>query len=512
MKTIHVINTFTFLMMLLALSGAGLAYWSAERASFYHARTALANLSYQGHLRLSSNTYQLFKQYGDAMLIGQRSSGEKKARLVSAIRTNISEIRGIIGKEIEMVGEEELEELELLSQIELRIEEAITNFEKLINDGTAEEFSQNWLILSHLLDHDIDEDFQMMLDEALAEENEEVEETRLEAQAHAILVEKIATVFAFLAILMTLLSFKTYNQKISKPLARLMQGVRGFSKGNFSSLIDLKGHNEISEIGRVLDKMVKKVEVRSQELTTHNFTLEAAVTARTKELERMLGEAQDIEKTRRQLLADVSHELRTPLTIIQGESDVVLRGEVKTIDEYKKALSRVRDTAKHTNQLVDDLLLVSRQEAGILRLAREEMDLVELVIDTSSLFDSTLTMKINVESAMLFIDPLRIRQALFALMQNAKRYGGEKLSIRIDRTAFGFSVAVEDRGPGMSDIEKTHAFERFFRGSNAAPDGSGLGLPIVQAIIKAHGGTASLLDREGGGLISMIELPHLPKV
>lgn len=515
MKIIRVTKAFAILMLLFSLGGATLAYWSAERAKFYNSRTALANRSYEAHLKLSKNTYQLFKQYGDAMLIGVRDQGLGEAALVRLIRSNISDIRTIIGEEIELVGEEEIEELELLSEIELRIEEVIDKYEKIINSDISSAFSQNWSALSSLLDQDIDRDFQEMIDDALEEEREEVAEMRAEARQHVILVERIALAFAVLAILVTFLSLRSYRNNIAKPLSHLMRGVRGFAGGKFSEPINLEGKHEIAEISQVLDDMARRVASRTQELTEHNTALEAAVAKRTKELEKLLEQAQNSEETRRQLLADVSHELRTPLTIIQGESDVALRGNEKSVEEYKEALQRARDTAKHTNRLVDDLLFVARQEAGMVKLELEETDLVELVGDTASLFDTTISVQMNVDHAPLRIDPHRIRQAVFALMQNARRYGGQEISVRVDQTPAGYSVAVEDRGPGMSDSEKSRAFDRFFRGPNAATadgSGTGLGLPIVRAIAEAHGGTAILLDREGGGLKSVIDLPKPGKL
>ncbi|NVO54179.1 HAMP domain-containing histidine kinase [Rhodobacteraceae bacterium B1Z28] len=518
MRVTSIINTFAMLMLLLALGGTGLAYWSAERTKFFSTRTALANRSYEAHLQLSSNIYQLFKQYGDAMLIGDRDRGAGEAELIIRIRANISTIRGVIAEEIELVGDEEFEELELLSRIERRIEDVIQKFENAIQGDVPDGFSRNWSALSSLLDHDIDRDFRVMIGEALDEELEEVEETRADTEAHIVLIERIAFLFAILSVIVTILSIASYRRSIAKPLAHLIQGVREFSHGNFANLINLKGKTEISEIGQVLDDMAIKVESRTQELRNHNAALEAAVANRTRELERLLDEAQSSEAARRQLLADVSHELRTPLTIIQGECDVTLRGDEKPAEEYQQALRRARDTAKHTNRLVDDLLFVSRQEAGMVKLEMEETNLGDLVSDTASLFDASVSIKIDVDNAILRVDPHRIRQAVFALMQNARRYGGEELSVRVDQSPAGYSIAVEDRGPGMDDAEKKRAFDRFFRGSNAADSdgsGTGLGLPIVRAIVEAHGGKATLLDREGGGLISLIKLPkgtHLSTV
>ncbi len=345
----------------------------------------------------------------------------------------------------------------------------------------------------------------------MSNEREDVKKIHTEALAYTDFVEEMDIIFAILEILVIFLAIFSYSWKIAPPLSQLTQGVRSFTQGHLFIPINIQGKDEISEISQAFNEMAQEVNTRAQHLAYHNYALEIAVSRRTKKLESMLKEAQRIKKARQQLLADVSHELRTPLTIIQGESDIALRGKTKTAEEYQEALRRTRDTAKHTNRLVDDLLFVSRQETGEVKLALEETDLVEFISDSASLFNSALSLQINVESAILSIDPQRIRQALFALLQNAKRYGGKKLSVRIDQTPTSYCIAVEDRGLGMSDVEKSHAFDRFFRGSNALSSnraGSGLGLPIAQAIAKAHGGTVTLLDRKGGGLTSIIKLPR----
>ncbi len=116
----------------------------------------------------------------------------------------------------------------------------------------------------------------------------------------------------------------------------------------------------------------------------------------------------------------------------------------------------------------------------------------------------------NATPAVCEVDALRLRQCLLAAMNNALRYGGKQVLARVEQTDQGFTIMIEDDGPGMSEKERAMAFERFFRGSGAhgaGVDGTGLGLPIVRSIMQAHGGTAALLEREGGGLIVRLDFP-----
>ncbi len=513
MKIVNLVNLFAITMLVFSLGGAAIAIWTAGRAEFFNQRITLAHNSYERHLQLASNTYQLFKQYGDAMMIGDRDLGSGEAELIGRIRGNISDIRGIIGEEIDLVGEEEIEELEFLSRIEIRIEELIVKFEAIIAGQSLDTPSRTWAMLSTVLDDEIDRDFRTMIDDALEEELEEVSETRQDAMAHTVFANRIAYGFAILAISVTLCALWSYRWQITGPLSHLMSGVRSFAAGRFDTPIEVAVRNEIAEVGQVLDDMATQVEARTRTLTDHNIELERAVRDRTDELQRLLVKAQTSEANRRQLLADVSHELRTPLTIIQGESDIALRGGDKTPQEYRDALSRARDAAAHTARLVDDLLFISRKEAGGARLALQHLDLEVLLADTVAMMHADVPILSDVDTAPTIGDPLRLRQCIIALLQNARHHGGTEIIVRLDHTPAGYRIAVEDDGPGMSDAEKERAFERFFRGPNATAnyiEGSGLGLPVVRSIAEAHGGAAWLENRPGGGMIAAIAVPKRP--
>ena len=510
MSIANLLRGLAALMLIVALSGTALAYWTAQRAAFFNERINLAHESYEMHLQLSGNTYQLFKQYGDAMLIGDRDEGMGEAELIRLIRENIRSIRALIGQEIDLVGDEEIEELELLSHIERKIEDLIARFEVVRKDTAVEQFGRNWTGLSVMLDDEIDRDFHSMIQAALTEELEEVEETRTAAAHHMQLANRITIFLVVLALGVVAGALWIYTRQILHPMQRLMKGVSALADGRFDERMSLAGRSEISEIGNVMDSMAAMVEERTRSLTTQNTELEEAVRDRTAELEELLQKSRHAEHARRQMLADVSHELRTPLTIIQGESDVALRGADKTVEEYREALHRTRETAKHTNLLVNDLLFTSREEAGQSRLKLERVDLKQLVHDAIAVFGPDIPVITDLESAEISLDVSRIRQCIAAMIQNARRYGGPEIVVRLLRSSTGYRLSVEDNGPGLPDDEKEKAFERFFRGSNAADryeDGAGLGLPVVRSIARAHGGIALLRDRDGGGLSSIMELP-----
>ncbi|MGZ8996380.1 MAG: ATP-binding response regulator, partial [Rhodospirillales bacterium] len=275
-------------------------------------------------------------------------------------------------------------------------------------------------------------------------------------------------------------------------------------------------------VGRSFNTMADQISAREAALAQAKARLEQAVEERTAELKRVLDQLRVHEENRRRLLADVSHELRTPLTIIQGEADIALRGREKTPDVYREALEKSREAAKHTARLVDDLLFVARREAGEARLRCEAVDLARLlpeVIDDHRALaggrGGGIAFTSAVETATVRADGDRIRQVVVILMDNALRYGDGRIEVALHGAPGGFAVSVTDVGPGMTEEEQERAFERFFRGSDAAHryrEGSGLGLPVAKAIVEAHGGQIALRSSPDQGTRVTFTVPVRPKL
>ncbi len=501
---ITVLTSIFFAMLVVATLGCGaLTLWHSMQSRIWDQRIALAQASYAEHLALQSNIYQLFKQHGDALLLGDRRGGAREAALHPRITANLAEIRRIIGQEIDLMGEEEIEELDLLSRIETNVQTLTRTFDDLndIRDPTDE--GRRREILIHILDGEIDDKLALRITEALEGERAEVAQTLAEAEAFR---SRIRTgVFTIMggAVLMAGLGGWAYRRLVVLPTLQLVTKVEAFRAGKSRVAPQVSGALELQQLDRALEAMIEILDQRDISTKEQNARLENAVLSRTRELERVLTQIEQSETARRQMMADVSHELRTPLTIIQGEADVSLRGAEKSAAVYTESLSRIRETAKHANHVVDDLLLIARQESGKLRLDLRDVDLCGILRETAALLPREVTLELPISKAIAKADPMRIRQCLLALFQNATRYGGGKIWARIEPAANGYALIVEDNGAGMGDAEKTQAFDRFFRGSNAAQpevEGTGLGLPIVRAIACAHGGSVSLEDREGGGL------------
>ena len=513
MKLVTRLNLFFLLMLGLSLGGAVLSIWSARQANFQIERINLAHDVYQGFLGLESHTYQLIKQYGDSMLLGDRDRFTEEPELTTKIRQDIASIRRSIGIEIELVGEEEIKELETLAQIERKIEELVDSLKVVSQNNGPEAFSLSWQRLSDVLDGEIDQEFRALIDYALEEEAEEVVETKTEALENLRNYQFIASIFALTAVIAALVSLHIMHRHLAAPIRQLVNGMRSFVDGQTHHRFGAMGNTELADIGRTFDDLADRVTSQTDDLAQQKHQLQQAVDERTAQLERLLKEARKSDSNRRRLLADVSHELRTPLTIIRGEADIALRGGDKTIEVYKVALERSRDAAKHTARLVDDLLFVARNETGELRLIRKGVDLATLVREAAKTFGNGVIVFVDPEKAQIQGDAERLRQVLLILLDNARNHGGDAIVLRLNSTPQGYRIAVEDDGPGMSEEERARAFERFFRGSNATSrfrDGVGLGLPVALAIAQAHGGTIQLDERPEGGLIAALHLPSGP--
>ncbi|WP_208353155.1 sensor histidine kinase [Pseudaestuariivita rosea] len=510
MRVLTKLRLLVALLVLALMGSTGLAIWAIHNANYNTQRMDLAHKVYQDYLSLNANTYELFKQYGDAFLIeGENLAIETQ---IEVIQNDIANIRQAIGREIDMVGSEEIEELTALNAIEAKLNRLIYTLGEMSEDAAAEGWSQ----LSSILNTEIDRNFQAMIDDALEEELTELAEMRSELADELVLYRLMAASFTAIAIISTIATVTLLSQSLSRPLKTLMAGARRIGDGDYAHRIEFSKQDEMTELADSINGLAARVQQTTSDLSRQNEELEGAVQQRTVQLEQLLKEAQQADGRRRRMISDVSHELRTPLTIIQGEAEVALRGGEKTPEEYREALERARDAAAHTARIVDDLLFIARTEAGQPRLKISQSNLNDTIIETLSTFGPRVSFEATVQDGFIGMDALRIKQCLIVLIQNAMNYGGDQIICRLDYGPNGYLLlTIEDNGPGMSDADKTQAFERYFRGSNASQsysEGMGLGLPLAKSIIEAHGGRMELLDRDQGGLIVAMTLPARPQL
>ena len=212
------------------------------------------------------------------------------------------------------------------------------------------------------------------------------------------------------------------------------------------------------------------------------------------------------EEKMRQFVADASHELRTPLASIRGYAELTKRGGEKLSKDMKQAVDRIESESIRMTSLVEDLLLLARFDEGH-ALQMESVDLAQIVRDALS--DAYVTSPEHewgaegVEEPVLITgDGSAIHQVVVNLLANARVHTppGTSVEVRVKQSADKTVLQVEDTGPGIPRDARKKLFERFARGdsSRARSSGStGLGLSIVDTIVKAHGGEVTLTSKPG---------------
>ena len=215
--------------------------------------------------------------------------------------------------------------------------------------------------------------------------------------------------------------------------------------------------------------------------------------------------------------ADASHELRTPIAVIRTEAEVALN-EPLDDPEKQSLLSNVLEECERLAHITEQLLTLSREDAGLGGAPREPVDLGAMAEEVSEVMRPLAAAKnqqLLVETngrVVVSGDPARLRQVFYNLLDNAIKYtpehGRVDLSVQpVDSTG---QLTVRDTGIGIAPEHQPHVFERFYRVDKArsrAEGGSGLGLSIVESIVTAHGGQVEVQSVPGEGTIFQINLP-----
>jgi two-component system OmpR family sensor kinase len=226
----------------------------------------------------------------------------------------------------------------------------------------------------------------------------------------------------------------------------------------------------------------------------------------------------------RQFVADASHELRTPLAAIRGYTELAQRKRHELPEDVAHAMSRVESETARMTQLVEDMLLLARLDAGR-PLVREPVDLSLLVVDAVSDahvagLDHDWALDLPEEPVTVIGDGARLQQVLVNLLANARIHtpAGTSVTTSLSQDGDAAVLTVTDDGPGIPPDLLPEVFERFARGDSsrarrgagaARPSQSGstgLGLAIVAAVIKAHDGTIEARS-ESGGTQFVVRLP-----
>jgi len=271
-------------------------------------------------------------------------------------------------------------------------------------------------------------------------------------------------------------------------------------------------------------KPVDEITAKAEGITSRNLAERLPVADTGDELERLAvalnGMIARLEEAFQQLhrfSADASHELRTPLTILHGELEAMAqRDELPAA--VREGLGSALEETERLSKIVENLLTISRLEAGEARVERTQLDLAEIARSTAEQMrlladEKEIAMTFSTPGPVLVEgDPSRLKQVIVNLLDNAIKYTPAGGSVAIaTRHVDGCAVLeVRDTGLGIASPDLPHVFERFYRADKARSrefGGSGLGLSIVKSIVVAHGGGISVSSDEAAGAQFTVTLP-----
>ena len=281
-----------------------------------------------------------------------------------------------------------------------------------------------------------------------------------------------------IAILLTALVSRWIIAISLRPLDKVEETAEAIAAGDLSARLPAaKPDTEVGRLTTSLNMMLSRIE--------QSFSVKV-----------------ESENKLRRFVADASHELRTPLTAIRGFAELHRQGAVLGEEKTKELISRIEGESIRMSSLVEDLLLLARLDQAR-ELDFEPVDLNTLIVEvvaSAKAAGPDHPIELNLPQEELFVlgDSRRIHQVVANLLANARTHTplGTKINVTARQTLAEVIIEVADNGPGLSKSDQERIFERFFRADPArvrnSGEGSGLGLSIVDAVMKAHGGYVSV--------------------
>lgn len=272
------------------------------------------------------------------------------------------------------------------------------------------------------------------------------------------------------------------SRRVLSPLAAVSEAAAAVASGRFDVRLEESGDPELSRMASSFNQMTEALLVR-------------------------------IRRDAR-FASDVSHELRSPLTTLAAALEVVSARRDEMPERARVGLDLLSSEIGRFERLVENLLEISRIDAGVEELVLEDVVLGQFVreaLRTGRRPAPEIDLQDDAAETVVRADKRRLERVLANLADNADRHGGGVVRVVVEREGGWAGFAVEDSGAGVATEERERVFERFFRGRAAgmrgAGEGSGLGLSLVREHVGLHGGRVWVEDADGGGARFVVRLP-----
>jgi signal transduction histidine kinase len=271
--------------------------------------------------------------------------------------------------------------------------------------------------------------------------------------------------------------------------------------------------------GRLLGAITLMTEL-GRELTTDDVRMTENLAGRAATAianARLYDDAQRALRAREEILAIVTHDLRTPLAAVMTAASLLATADAEApqADRIRHRAETIQRAAQHMSRLVQDLTDLAQIDAGRLAIEKEVQDPRRLVCEAVETLEPivsrrhcALRCEVGADLPAVACDRERIAQVISNLVENASKVGAATITIRVDPRDRELVFSVSDTGPGISAEDLPHMFERYWRGRNADYKGTGLGLPISYAIVKAHGGNMWIESTVGAGTTFYFSIPR----
>ncbi len=297
-------------------------------------------------------------------------------------------------------------------------------------------------------------------------------------------INSIAVIFlaAVIIFCFSIVSGLIFVRSIVRPIANMERIATRIASGDFNVRVEKRSNDEI---GRLCDT-----------------------------INHMAGNLSESERLKNDFISSISHELRTPLTSIKGWAETLdsIGGDTKST---KKAMQVIGGEANRLTEMVEELLDFSRIQNSGLKLTLERIDLIAELADAVRMVQGRaiadnieIVFDEPVDAAVVSADKNRMRQVFLNILDNAVKYSptGAKVYVSLVDASDDITVKITDEGEGISPEELPHIKEKFYKASGSKK-GSGIGLAVVDEILKAHNATIKFISSPGKGLTVKITMP-----